>query len=143
MAHAGTPMDLAKQPATTGSNGFWRALVTAIVVVTIAVGLALGAAFIAGAKPAADNSYNRIEDIRGAAPLTVGPVDRSYNAVEGMRGGAAGSSIGTNGQRGEAAGSGGSVDLNQLTAPRGNMTLSGTSVDQGAAKTKGLHGSLP
>lgn len=129
MAHVGTPMDLAKQPATTGSNGFWRALFTLIVVVAIAAAMALGAAFIAGPKPAADNSYNQIEDIRGAAPLFATPDDRSYNAVEGVRGG--------------ATGSGASVGTDQLDGRRGTRTLSGPSIDQAVDEGKGLHGELP
>ena len=134
MAHAGTPMDLAKQPAATGSSGFWRALITAIVIVAIGVTLVLAASFVAGANPAkgvpaANDSYTQYENSRGASPMSVTQEDRSYDSIEKLRG--------------EAAGSGGSVDLNQLTPPRGNMTLSGTSGGQGADPGRGLHGQLP
>lgn len=90
MAHAGTPTDLAKQPATSTSTsqGPWKALLAGIVVVTMAVGLVLATSFIAGANKAnvapADHSYDQIEAQRGAAGLSA---DHSHDYLDLERGG--------------------------------------------------------
>jgi hypothetical protein len=107
MAHAGTPTDLAKQPAT--SNSLWKPLLTAIVILAIGITLAMAASFLSRASsvPAVDRGYDAIEKARGATNLsgvTVDnfavqnaaaakaramsgvPADTSYNAVEKARG---------------------------------------------------------
>ena len=62
MAQMGTSVGLAKQPAT----GFGRALLTAIVVLAIGVGLVAASSFLANANrgvgvPTADHIYDQIE----------------------------------------------------------------------------------
>ena len=89
MAHMGTSVGLAKQPAT----GFGRALLTAIVVLAIGVGLVAATAFLATANkgvgvPAADRSYDQIENLRGAATFSAAG-DRSYDQIETHRAGTA------------------------------------------------------
>ncbi len=88
MAHAGTPTDLAKQPATSSTwQGPWKALLVGIVVVAMAVGLVLATSFVAGATKTtvvpADHSYDQIEAQRGAAGLAG---DHSYDQIEIQRG---------------------------------------------------------
>ena len=91
MAHMGTSVGLAKQPAT----GFGRALLTAIVVLAIVVGLVAATWFLATANrgigvPTADHSYDQIENLRGAANFSAAG-DHSYDAIEMHR--AAGSAV--------------------------------------------------
>jgi hypothetical protein len=60
MAHAGTPTNLTKQPATSSFNGIWQALVAAILVLALAAGLVAVTSNLAAktsAVPAADHSY--------------------------------------------------------------------------------------
>jgi hypothetical protein len=89
MAHAGTPTDLAKQPATS-ANGPWQALLAVIVILAIGVGMALIASTVATSRgitaPAADGSYNEVEALRGGTTLAA--ADSSYTQVEKNRGGA-------------------------------------------------------
>jgi hypothetical protein len=76
---------MAKQPAATGS-GFLQAFLALIVVAAIGVGLVMATTNIAWSKaPAADQSYNQVETLRGAAPLTGGTDDRSFDGVEKLR----------------------------------------------------------
>ena len=68
MAHMGTSVSLAEEPAT----GFGRVLLIAIVVLAIGVGLVAATSFLADANRAgsvltADHSYDQIENLRGAA----------------------------------------------------------------------------
>jgi hypothetical protein len=93
MAQMGTSVGLAKQPAT----GFGRALLTAIVVLAIAVGLVAATSFLASANrgvgvPTADHSYDQIENLRGAATLSAAD-DRSFDQIETHRAGTAASSL--------------------------------------------------
>ena len=92
MAHAGTPTDLAKQPATSTINGLWQALLVAVALValvagTIIVGTSLAAkgAVNPAVIPAADHSYDQIEAHRGA--ILLAPAANSYNQVEQSRNG--------------------------------------------------------
>ena len=78
MAHAGTPTDLAKQPAA--SSGLWKPLLTAVVI--LAIGVALAMAIVvpvitgrAAVGAAVDTSYNQIEAQRGAWALSGATVD--------------------------------------------------------------------
>jgi hypothetical protein len=89
MAHMGTSVGLAKQPAT----GFGRALLIAIVVLAIGVGLVAATSFLAAANrgvgvPTADHSYDQIENLRGAATFSAAG-DRSYDQIETHRTGTA------------------------------------------------------
>src|SRR6267378_25878 len=83
MAHAGTPADLAKQPAATGTGqGFWQALGILVAVVAIALAMVAATSFIASSTvtksvPAADRSYDQIEAHRGAVPVALPPADLS------------------------------------------------------------------
>jgi hypothetical protein len=96
MAHVGTQMDLSTQPAKAASStqaGPWGALLAAILIVAIAVGLVMATVFVAGSKPAsgtsaAEQSYTQVENLRGAAILPGATVDRSYDKIEDLRGGA-------------------------------------------------------
>jgi len=110
MAHAGTPTDLAKQPATSTTSGLWKALLAVIVVLAIGVGIAVMASAVASSRGAAapaaghrieaqrgpttaaaalvyveDGSYTQVETNRGGAFMSV---DNSYTQVENNRGGA-------------------------------------------------------
>lgn len=94
MAHVGTPMDLAKRPATTGSSGqlkFWQALITVLVAVAIGISIAATTSFIAGsnravAVPAANRGFDPFEGERGAVNSSATTVqDRSYDAIENHR----------------------------------------------------------
>ncbi len=86
MAHAGTPTDLAKQPAAPGS---WSTLLTAIVILAIGVGMVMAVPFITGGRattaPAVDRGYDAIEKARGAWALSGVTVDTSYDAIENLR----------------------------------------------------------
>jgi hypothetical protein len=89
MAHMGTSVGLAKQPAT----GFGRVLLTAVVVLAIGVGLVAATWFLATANrgvgvPTADHSYDQIENLRGAAIFSAAG-DHSYDQIETQRAGTA------------------------------------------------------
>lgn len=81
MAYAGNPSDLAKQPAPSTSSGHagswqrsWQPLLTAIVIVAIIVMVAMATVFTrAKGLSADDRSYDQIEALRGATPLSVAP----------------------------------------------------------------------
>ena len=101
MAHAGTTS------TSSGQIGLWKALLAAVVIAAIGIGMVLAVPFITGGRaataPAVDNGYTQIETQRGATTLsgvsadTVAKaaaakgalsVDTSYDAVEKARGGA-------------------------------------------------------
>ena len=108
MAHAGTPTDLAKQPAASSSACGSRFL-TAVVILAIGFALAMATSFIisnrAASGPAVDRGYDAIEAQRGTAlsgadcdaardregcgrqgPAMSGvAADTSYNAIENLR----------------------------------------------------------
>jgi glycerol uptake facilitator-like aquaporin len=84
MAHAGTTS------TSTGQTGLWKALLAAVVIAAIFIGMVLAVPVITGkaaSGPAVDNSYNLIEAQRGAA-LSGAPADTTYNAAEKARSGA-------------------------------------------------------
>jgi len=88
MAHAGTPTNLAMQPTTETLNGLWRALLAAVVLFALVAGMVFVGTNVAAkhyAVPAADRSYDQIQQIRGGAILA--PADRSYDQIEQVRGG--------------------------------------------------------
>jgi hypothetical protein len=88
MAHAGTPTDLAKQPATSTINGLWQAVLAAVVFFALVAGMVFVATNLAAkgsAVPAADHRYDQIEGTRGA--ILMAPADNSYNQVEQARNG--------------------------------------------------------
>ena len=92
MAHAGTPTDLAKQPATSTPNGLWQALLVAVVLVALVAGMVIVGTSLAArgavspaAIPAANHSYDQIEAQRGTATLSMdeylnGILDRAHAA---------------------------------------------------------------
>ena len=105
MAHAGTTS------TSTGQTGLWKALLAAVVVAAIGIGMVLAVPFVTGravSAPAVDNSYNLIEAQRGTAlsgatvdsdaiakaaaakarAMSGVPADTSYNAAETARSGA-------------------------------------------------------
>src|SRR5688572_13512658 len=81
MAHAGTPTDLTKQPAASGSWG--KLLLNAIVILAVGCALAVAATFLTrtASVPAIDRGYDQIEKARGAMNLSGISVDTSA-AVE-------------------------------------------------------------
>jgi hypothetical protein len=81
MAHVGTPIGLADQPAT--SNPFGKLLLNAIVILAIGSALAVGALFLSRAttSPAIDRGYDQIEAQRGSTTLS-GVTIGTSNAVE-------------------------------------------------------------
>ena len=88
MAHAGTPTNLAKQPATMNLNGLWQALLAAVVLFAVVAGMVFIGTNLAAkgsVVPAADRSYDQIEQMRGAAIFA--PADNIYNQVEQSRNG--------------------------------------------------------
>jgi hypothetical protein len=125
MAHAGTPADLAKQPAATGTGqGFWQALGILVAVVAIALAMVAATSFIASSNvaksvPAADRSYDQIEAQRLAAPVALPPADLSRD-TDTL-----------------------SSTSDQFKGLRGTRTLSGTSITVPVIKDPvGQHGKL-
>jgi hypothetical protein len=155
MAHAGTPTDLATQPAT--SSSLWKPFLGAIAILAIGLSVALGASFLSRTSgvPAADRGYDAIEKSRGALALSGTTVDTaaiakaaeargrgmsnvaadtSYDAVENLRA-LTGLTVDVNAiqKAAEARGRGMSnvaADTSYEAAEkaRGAATLSGTSV---------------
>src|SRR6478752_7251515 len=87
MAHTGTSVGLAKQPAT----GFGAILLTAMIVLAIGVGVVAVTLFIATPNrgvgvPTADHSYDQVEHLRGAAVFSAAG-DHSYDQIETQRAG--------------------------------------------------------
>ena len=83
MAHAGTPTDLAQQPATS-TNGLWQALLAAIVLMAVVAGsvfIGTNVARIGSAVPAAEH---RIEAQRG--PTTAAAAQIYVKRIEAQRG---------------------------------------------------------
>lgn len=82
MAHAGTPSDLAKQPAASSST--WKSMLSLVVILAIGIGMIIAVPFITGGRattaPAVDRSYDQIENARGATTLSGVAVDT--NAVQ-------------------------------------------------------------
>src|SRR6476620_7248091 len=92
MAHVGTQMTQPKA-ASAPQTSSWGALLTAILVIAIAVGFVMATAFLAGSNvktgvPASEKSYTQVENLRGTAPLSGVSVDRTYDNIEDIRGGA-------------------------------------------------------
>ena len=95
MAHAGTPTDLAQQPATS-TSGLWKTAAAAIAVLALVVGMVIvTSSLVAASKssvlPAADHRYDQIEDQRGPASLSFS--DKSYDQIESQRGAVATSGL--------------------------------------------------
>ena len=107
MAHAGTTS------TSSGQIGLWKALLAAVVIAAIGIGMVLAVPFIASSRattaPAVDRSFDQIETQRGATTLagvnqsnavflnaaaakaramSGVPADNSYSAAEKARGGA-------------------------------------------------------
>jgi hypothetical protein len=83
MAHAGTTS------TSSGQLGLWKALLAAVVIAAIGIGIVLAVPFITGGRaitaPAADRGYDQIEAQRGATTLSGASVDTSYTSVENLR----------------------------------------------------------
>ena len=99
MAHAGTPTDLAQQPATS-TSGLWKTAAAAIVLLALVVGMVIvTSSLVAASKssvlPAADHRYDQIENLaanmRGTTPALT--TDRSYDQIESQRGAVAASGL--------------------------------------------------
>src|SRR3954466_9640205 len=111
MAHAGTPTDLAKQPATSSTNGLWQALLAATVALALVAGMVFVATNLAAkssvapatqlndriapqpgpATPPAPQLNARIAPQRGpttAAAAQIYVADGSYDQIEAQRGAA-------------------------------------------------------
>ena len=133
MAHAGTPADLAKQPAATGTSGewFWRTMIALIVVAAIGLGTVMATSYIAGSKGATgvssapDRTDDQIQALPGAAPVVVAPADPKR--VDHLRGNMRGTT----------------PFVDQVDGRRGTMTLSGTSVAPKDLQDPKLRGNLP
>jgi len=85
MAHAGNPTGLAKQPATSTTNGLWQALLVAVVLIALVEGMVIVSAGLAAkgavspaAIPAADHSLDQIEAQRGTVTLST---DANLNGI--------------------------------------------------------------
>jgi hypothetical protein len=137
MAHAGTSTDLAKQPAASSST--WKALLSAIVILAIGVGMVLAVPLITGGRattaPAVDRSYDQIENARGATTLSGLSVDSSFDQLEKAAAAKA------------RAMSGVPVDTSYdaVESARGAALLSGTTIDPTTfdRTPRGAHGQLP
>ena len=86
MAHTGTSVGMAKQPATE----FGPLVLTAVIVLAIGVGVLAVTLFLATANrgvgvPTADHSYDQIENLRGAAIVSAAG-DHSYDQIESAAG---------------------------------------------------------
>ncbi len=87
MAHAGTPTDLAKQPATSTTNGLWQALLAVIMILAVGAGVVVISSNLAANKgapaPAADHRLDQIEAQRGTVSMAGAPsADGSYDQIE-------------------------------------------------------------
>ena len=84
MAHAGTPTDLAQQPATSPTNGLWQALLVAAALFALVAGMVLVGTNLAAkgsAIPAADRGYEQIEAQRGATTFAAPRADRRFDEL--------------------------------------------------------------
>jgi len=91
MAHAGTPADLAKQPATSTTNGPWQALLAMILFAALVASMVIIGANVATSRSVVPAAGHKIEAQRGpttAAAAQIYVVDQSYTQVETNRGGA-------------------------------------------------------
>ena len=86
MAYAGSPSDLAKQPAPATSSepvGSWKPLVTAIVIVAIVLVAAISSAFLAGSNRVAPAGLSRAQ-IAGLQQ-SVAPAGLSRAQIAGLQ----------------------------------------------------------
>jgi hypothetical protein len=153
MAHAGTTTDLAGQPAASRST--WKALLSFVVILAIGIGMVIAVPLLAGAKtttaPAVDNSYNQIEDQRGATTLSAVSADTLAKAAaakaRAMSGVAADNSLDAAVRNGAAVGVDNSYnDIENLRAQRGVPSdFSVAPIDPSTfdRTPRGAHGQLP
>jgi hypothetical protein len=84
MAYAGTPGNLAKQPATSTSNGLLQAVLAAVVLFALVAGMVFVGTSIASKAsvvPAADRGYDQIEAQRGATNFAAVKADRRFDEL--------------------------------------------------------------
>ena len=126
MAHAGTPTDLAKQPATSTTNGLWQGLAAAIVLLALVAGMvavttSLSAAGKTTAVPAADRSYDQIENQRGTAIFSGLVEDRGYDQIENLRGGTVATGLANDRSYDKIQSERGQVDPRRIVGHHGAM----------------------
>ena len=128
MAHAGTTS------TSTGQTGLWKALLAAVVIAAIFIGMVLAVPVITGGKaasaPAVDNSYNQIEAQRGTMSFSAVAPDNSLDAA--VRAAAAKGAL--------------SVDTSYNAAEKARSgAFSGTTIDPSTfdRTPRGAHGQLP
>jgi hypothetical protein len=146
MAHAGTTS------TSSGQTGLWKALLTAVVIAAIGIGMVLAVPYITGGKaasaPAVDNSYNQIEAQRGTISLWGVAPDNSLDAAVRAAAAKGAVSAGTshNAVENLRAQSGVTVDTtyNAAEKARGGA-FSGTTIDPSTfdRTPRGAHGQLP
>jgi hypothetical protein len=84
MAYAGTPGNLAKQPAASTSNGLLQAVLAAVVLFALVAGMVFVGTSIASKAsvvPAADRGYDQIEAQRGATNFAAVKADRRFDEL--------------------------------------------------------------
>ena len=69
MAHAGTPTDLTKQPATSTARGVWQAIVAAILVLALAAGVVAVSANLAKTTAVPATNSTQIQGAPGAVDI--------------------------------------------------------------------------
>lgn len=129
MAHAGTPTDLAKQPATSTTNGLWQTAAAAIVLLALVVGMVIVTSSLVASRasvaPAVDHRYDQIENLAanmrgGAAPART-TEDRSYDQIENQRGGVILNGLANDRSFDKIQSERGSVGLDKVVGHRGAM----------------------
>ncbi len=125
MAHAGTPTDLAQQPATSTTNGLWQTAAAAIVLLALVVGMVIVTSSLLASKasiaPAADHRYDQIENQRGAADFGPFAEDRSYDQIENQRGAFVVDGLANDRSYDKIQSERGTVDLGKVVGHKGAM----------------------
>ena len=147
MAHAGTTS------TASGQTGLWKALLAAVVIAAIGIGMVLAVSFIAGkaaSAPAVDNSYNQIETQRGVRILTGVSANSNLDVLakaaaakaRAMSGVAPDNSL----DAAVRAAAAGTVDTSYNAAEKARSgAFSGTTIDPSTfdRTPRGAHGQLP
>ena len=145
MAHAGTTS------TSSGQTGLWKALLAAVVIAAIGIGMVLAVPFITGGKaasaPAVDNSYNQIEAQRGATSCRRLPnADVLAKAAAAKARAMSGVTPDNSLDAAVRAAAGGSVDTSYNAAEKARGgAFSGTTIDPSTfdRTPRGAHGQLP
>jgi hypothetical protein len=150
MAHAGTPTDLAKQPATSSTNGLWQALLAATVALALVAGMVFVATNLAAKSSVAPATQlnDRIAPQRGpttAAAAQIYVADGTYDQIEAQRGAANFSAVKADRRFDELILAPAvhypdvTYDQVQLSAP---TKISGTAPDNGPGRVQGHRGAM-